>query len=377
LWFVAIDNVSVGPMSARKVRAHRRVKQVDDASLVWKEGIPDWLPLRDCKKLVGLIAALDIEATTKSVEQGASVVPAPAVYADEVKTTPGGGRALPKNDSEGGFSKAESLEELAFFEEGGSEVDDRLLTMESQVNSIQSLAPRRPDYKNQRTIMFAAVGFFVVAVVTLGFAIFGGEETGEAKTVRTVEKVIEKVVYRDRIIEKEVEVAAVVTEDKSTQQGRKSRNSGGGLKNKPTAEPLKANDARTQELMKRFGLSAPLGSAPSGDKEIEGPGSQKSSSTGALTASQVQSVVNRNKSRLKTCYERALRTGEAPEDRDLRADFKLVVGASGMVKTVTIGGEAAGLISMQRCLTQSVKKWVFPASSDASPVEFPFLFTPR
>jgi hypothetical protein len=54
-----------------------------------------------------------------------------------------------------------------------------------------------------------------------------------------------------------------------------------------------------------------------------------------------------------------------------------MVGASGMVKTVTIGGEAAGLISMRRCLTQSVKKWVFPTSSDASPVEFPFLFTPR
>ncbi len=377
MWFVAIDNVPVGPMSARKVRAHRRAKQVDDASLVWKAGIPDWLPLRDCKQLVGLIAALDIEATTKGVVKGASVVPAPAVYVDEVKTTPGGSRALPQKDSEGGFSKAESVEELAFFEEGSGSADDRLLTMESQGNSIQSLAPRRPEYKNQRTIMFSAIGFFVVAVVTLGFAIFGGEETGEAKTVKTVERVIEKVVYRDRIIEKEVEVAAVVTEDKSAQQGRKSRNSGGGLKSKSTEKPLKANDARTRELMKRFGLSAPMGSAPTDDRKIGGAGSQKSSSTGAMTASQVQSVVNRNKSRLKTCYERALRTGEAPEDRDLRADFNLVVGASGMVKTVTIGGEAAGLISMQRCLTQSVKKWVFPASSEASPVEFPFLFTPR
>jgi hypothetical protein len=377
VWFVAINGIPVGPMSARKVRAHRRVKQVDDASLVWREGIPDWLPFRDCKQLVGLVAALDRETTAKGVMQGASIVPAPVVYVDEVKIPPGESRKPPPGDGEGALPKKRSREELAFFEEGGGSADDRLLTMESPANAIKSLAPRRPVYKNQRLTLFAAVGFFVVAVVTLGFAVFGGEETGEAKTVKTVEKVIEKVVYRDRIIEKEVVVAAVAEEEQSVRQGRKSRKSGGGSRNAPREEPAKASDARTQELMKRFGMSAPLGSAPAGDREIGKPGSRHTAGAGALTAGQVQGVVNRNKGRLKTCYERALRTGEAPEDRDLRADFKLMVGASGMVKTVTIGGEAASLISMRGCLTQSVKKWVFPTSSEASPVEFPFLFTPR
>jgi hypothetical protein len=355
-------------MSARKVRAHRRAKQVDDGSLVWKEGIPDWIPLRDCKQLIGLLAALDIEATTSGKEQ----------VADSGDGEPVEKPAPIQKEENGVLPRAASLEELAFFEEseGGEDSDSLLLTTESRIRPIQSLAPPRPIYKNQRMTMFAAVGFFVIAAVTLGIAIFGGEETGEAKTVETVEKVIERVVYRDRIVEKEVQVASP-SEETSSKNSKRSGKSGGVANNTSKTGTKQSGDIRTQELMKRFGMSAPLGSAPTGDREIGRSGSPQSPRTETLTANQVKGVVNRNKSQLKTCYERALRTGEAPEDRDLRAEFKLLVGSSGMVKTVTIGGETARLTSLQRCLTQSVKKWIFPSSSDASPVEFPFLFTPR
>jgi predicted Zn finger-like uncharacterized protein len=379
LWFVAIDSAPVGPMSARKVRAHRRAKQVDDTSLVWKEGIPDWIPLRDCKQLIGLLATLDIEATTTEKKQGASIIPAPRQVADSGDGEPSERPAPIQKEGKGVFPPAELSEELAFFKEteGGEDPDSLLLTMESRISSIQSLAPPRPIDKNQRVTMFAAVGFFVVAAATLGIAIFGGEETGEAKTVETVEKVIEKVVYRDRIVEKEVQVFSIPSEETLSKKSKRSGKSGGVAENKSKEETRQSNDARTQELMKRFGMSAPLGSAPTSDREIGSSGSSNSSGTGALTANQVKGVVNRNKSQLKTCYERALRIGEAPEERDLRADFKLVVGSSGIVKKVVIGGEAARLTSLQRCLTQSVKKWIFPSSSDESPVEFPFLFTPR
>ncbi len=361
LWFVAIDDTPVGPMSARKVRAHRRAKQVHDGSLVWKEGIPDWILLRECKQLIGLLAALDLEAATRVVEPGASIIPAP-IQKEEKDVLPRG----------------VSRDEAAFFGEsaGDEDPDNLLLSTESHIGSIHSLAPPRPVYKNQRMTMFAAVGFFIVAAVTLGVAIFGGEGTGEAKTVETVEKVIEKVVYRDRIIEKEVEVAVASSDQVSSKKLKKNRVSGGADRKK-VGQDGQSSNARTRELMERFGMSAPLGSAPVSDREIGGSGTRPSSPTEELTANQVKSVVNRNKSQLKTCYERALRIGEAPEDRDLRADFKLLVGSSGMVKMVKIGGEAGRLTSLQRCLSQSVKKWIFPSSATASPVEFPFLFTPR
>ena len=91
----------------------------------------------------------------------------------------------------------------------------------------------------------------------------------------------------------------------------------------------------------------------------------------------MKGVVNRNKSALKACYERALKTGEAPVDRDIKVRFNVTVGTSGKVQGLTLGGDARNLPSLTRCLKGSVLKWIFPPNGEDSRLEFPFVFTPR
>jgi hypothetical protein len=90
----------------------------------------------------------------------------------------------------------------------------------------------------------------------------------------------------------------------------------------------------------------------------------------------MKAVVDKNKRSLKACYERALRKAEAPDDRDVRVNFNLKVGSSGTVKRAALSGEGARLPSLGRCLSQTVKRWVFPPSAGDSDLEFPFVFTP-
>ena len=133
-------------------------------------------------------------------------------------------------------------------------------------------------------------------------------------------------------------------------------------------------DEKTRALMER--LSGPA----SRNREIGGNTSKRATSTGkptsALSTGQMKSVVNKNKSALKACYERSLKKGEAPEERDVRVNFKLNVGSSGLVKQATLSGEGSRLPSLNTCLKRAVKKWVFPPSTGDSTLEFPFVFTP-
>jgi hypothetical protein len=222
------------------------------------------------------------------------------------------------------------------------------------------------------------VGFFVTAVVTLGVVLFGGgTATGGPQPVRTVEKIVEKVVYRDRIVERasSSDKGAGESEDRlsddrsgTSRSGRKSR---GKKRNSRDAV-----DDETKALMAQLGVDTPTEGAPVGGRATKRESSRETRSGGTLSSGQMQSVVNQNKSSLKSCYERSLKKGEAPHNRDLKVIFKVTVGGSGTVRKVSLGGEANQLSSLRRCLTRSVDKWVFPSSSGESRLEFPFVFTP-
>ena len=80
------------------------------------------------------------------------------------------------------------------------------------------------DYpKRRRSVRLCAS---VAILFTLGVAMFSGEQTGEAKTVKTVEKVIEKVVYRDRPVG---ESMALIQRDVKENNARALKIKVGGL----------------------------------------------------------------------------------------------------------------------------------------------------
>ncbi len=401
-WFVAIKKTPTGPVSARKVLEHKRAGRVTDDSLVWKEGMPDWVRLRNSKELVGLIARLELVEMEK-----ASVPPPPppaaskrGLFAERETQTeePLKGSALgvltehtdedaeaaepvdiqveeaPSKDSEDKPSPEDS-----FFSQKTSDSKSGIWVAlaDGQMADIQSLSPPRPVGSN-RVMVIASVGFFIAAMGLLGVVLFGGQ-TAETQTVsKNVTRVIEKVVYRDRYIRAESgedvkdESAA---EDKRDGAGKPRVAKAGRAKGKADAKkPEEAPaDERTQALMERFGMAGDKGAIGRVKKNERGGGR----AAGTLSASDVKNVVTKNQSILKTCYERALKTGGAPSDQDIRVNFRLTVGASGSVKAVNLGGQGARYSGLSSCLQRAVKKWVFPASGSDSPVEFPFVFTPK
>lgn len=384
-WFVAIDNAPSGPMSARKVHAHRRGGRVSDDSLVWKEGLPDWTHLRNSKELIGLLALIDIEQIAAKEGAAPDAGPKLGLFAEPEKAAESllKGRAMGdlaaapvENaiDHEASFFGVSSAAKAGGIVPGALDAD-----FDSSLSGIHSLAVPRPLSGNQnRLIVLVAVGFFVVAVATFGLVVFGGGgDSGDGETVRTVEKIVEKVVYRDRVVERPSVRMAGDGDDGSSGDARGAKGARGVKPKARAAEDGKPMvDDKMRAMMDRLNQAGPTAGAPIGSMARR-PDAERGGGGGSLSANDVKSVVDRNKSQLKSCYERALKQGDAPDDKDLRVDFKLMVGSSGTVKSLDMGGEGAKIVSLKSCLLRSVKMWVFPSAAGESPVEFPFVFTPR
>lgn len=397
-WFVGMDNVPRGPVSAVKIRSLKRAGKIDGESLVWKEGMTDWTPLAEVEELSELLGRIE-EMSAASRPGMIEDLPPPsaAASADNPEQPDLQGRA---SGRQLGGPDAEDQPAKSFFEEPsdglraepGQAIEEKShgapaavnIEIEGGVGTLRSLVPPKPPGGiNNRVILMAAIGFFAVSLVTLGVALFGGGDSDKANTsAKTVERVIEKVVYLDRPAEGS-ELLSITDRPPRLEKGEavesaadeKPLKVGKGGSKQP-ANKSKEPDSKTKELMERMGVSAPSGSGLGGGSSSKQSG-EKNSGVGALTANQVKAVVDRNKRELKSCYERALKQGEAPDDRDIRVDFKVTVGSSGTVKRVDVSGEGARIASLSGCLERSVSRWVFPQSSQDSPVEFPFVFSPR
>ena len=199
-----------------------------------------------------------------------------------------------------------------------------------------------------------------------------------------VERVVERVVEKEKIVYRDRETGAVRL------GGSDVAASGSDKGDKKIGKSGKAKDAdkigagaETAEEKKRR-LLEQLGMGGTGaDPTLVGGGSS-AHDTGAgggdgqgLSQKDFSNVVGKNKGGLQVCYEQALKKGEVPEDRDVKVLVKLAVGGSGMVKSAVVAGSGAQYPGLKSCIEKSAKKWIFPASSGESAAEFPFLFTPK
>ncbi len=391
VWFIAIDNSPAGPITARDIRNHSREKKVTDASLVWKEGMPDWISLRHCKELVGLLARIDIEISLggdraaapapKEVEKPRLGLFVPEEKKEKVAESPlkGGsvGVLADRLDVPPPAAKDKAFDDFLSGDQALFPDDS------SGIAALQSISPIRPAGPD-RWVKFAAVGFFAVAVAVLGLIIAFGKGTVEMETVVEIkERVIERVVYKDRP-DKETGIRIQDRPPQSDDKGSGSQSPRKGIgSGKYKGSGKSAPRGESAEERKKRLLAQMSGGPPVGSHDLVGGTSGKDSSGGsssgaaALSSRQLSGVVNQNKGRLQICYENSLKQGEAPDDRDVKIMLRATVGGSGMVKKVSIGGAGAKLPGLKSCMERAVKKWVFPASSGESKIDFPFLFTPK
>jgi hypothetical protein len=191
----------------------------------------------------------------------------------------------------------------------------------------------------------------------------------EPLPVKTVEKIVEKIVYRDCVPTESAagRTEVAVLEIKTGTEGARRKSS----------SKEESPDNKTGDLMAQMSVSTSSSGAPVGSfgKTAAVDSSQKAHSS-SLSSEQMKRVVDNGRGSLKNCYERSLKKGEAPSTQTLRINFSVKVGLSGTVKKVQIGGDIASMSVMRDCLIQSVRKWVFPAAEQESDLEFPFVFTP-
>jgi predicted Zn finger-like uncharacterized protein len=408
-WFVAMDDKPVGPITARSVWRFQTAGKVSDGSLVWKEGMPDWVALRHCKDLVGLLARLELAESVargeakRKLEDGSPKAPRAGLLAgpptagtpaasplrgqrlgrvDEDFRSPAEPAAEPApavlDDVLPGLAPAAPAKpasaELEFFGDAADAAE-----ADSRIASLQQIYPPRVTGQN-RWITLAAVGFLGVAIAVLGVAIATSGSTETRVITEIVEKVVEvekeTIVYRDN-----QQVRNAAGEEAGEEAGKKASSARG--KGSQTAasgagdKGAESMDDKKRKLLEQMGLSTPAGDQQlvgGGDKST---GADKGSGSSALTGDQIRKTYNNNRNSMQICYERSLKQGEVPEDASVKADTRILVGGSGMVKTVTVAGQAAQYPGLRSCIEKAVKKWTFPASAGDSPVEIPTLFTPK
>ena len=245
-------------------------------------------------------------------------------------------------------------------------------SVEKDISEAEASTPAAGGRKSRRLYLVVSAAFFVTSLATLGAVLLGGDSKEQPPEVRIEERVVEKVVYRDRLVTADRAEASAGSPEDEHRASASSR----GARSRKSAAKKRAEEERAQALLARMSASVPESSrsiGPSGKSAASG--GIRDGSDG-LSADQMKRVVNSNKAAMKQCYERSLKKGEAPSSKDVRVDFKVTVGASGTVTRVSLSGEGAGHSLLKSCLRQSVKRWVFPASNRESSLEFPFVFTP-
>ncbi len=159
------------------------------------------------------------------------------------------------------------------------------------------------------------------------------------------------------------------------------RNGGGGSTTRPASEgtaarpttPQRTVDPEAAARLAQFADdgagAAPLSVRPRNDLLAE----QQQHGGTELSAEQLRTVVNRERSAVQRCYETAVRAaGQAPS---MRVDVDVTIAGSGTVTSATARGRAFGTLS--ECIERSVRRWRFPATGATTHASLPFVFQGR
>lgn len=379
VWYAGVEDKPVGPKTARQIDALRREGRINDHSLVWRKGMADWAPLSTVTDLGILLDIVDRERASL-MPRAASVAP-PAPESDARPSIPSGSSET---------APAADYDEDQFFDEPaalaappspGSTPDTPAPIPPGSVAVSaggMAAAPLAPP-RTSRLPLLVAGAFFVTALGVLGAVVMTGQTEPPPPEIRTVEKVVEKIVYRDRYIES----PATACDNGSTPEAASPELNAAGNKGASQASKKRrasrndpSADEETLALMAQLGVATPRSGGPVGGGVTAAGDKRPEKSGSTLSADQMKGVINRNKGSLKSCYERSLKKGEASSEHDLKVEFKVTIGAGGTVRRLSLGGGADRHPTLSKCLERSVKRWVFPASSGESKLAFPFVFTP-
>jgi predicted Zn finger-like uncharacterized protein len=327
-WFVGINDVPVGPIRLSEIRKRAMLGAITLESLVWRDGLEAWRPLRTFPELVAVL-----EESMSSVR--ASAAPLPAA----------GSRA---EGSGSGFSP------------GG-------ITSTAVVTDDIALA----GLSRRGTPIFAWVAI-VVALglgLTLGFVFFNKQKPPE-----TIVKYVEVAAKgADPAIAAAAQGADQGTPEQVASAKAKARAATG-------AKGVAANGAPADKGSTGGGLAGLKGLSglsPGGPGSPGGatPGTTPGGGGGQLDAGQIQGTVSRYTGAVKRrCWQPALDGRDPSAPSTARVVVTIGVAGSGSVQSVSTSGDPRGYPGLANCIASSVRAWTFPATGGSSTAVVPFVF---
>jgi predicted Zn finger-like uncharacterized protein len=351
-WHVAINEVPVGPMRREDIARRIASGAVGPDSLAWREGLDDWLPVRQIPELAALLGT-SMPAPSPFM---------PALPGQRADIAPMGGRA--------GAAPAFSLDDWS---QPTTAMAQEQVQQALRSASIAAAAPERErGFRMSGGMLFAGAcifAFLMSAMTILGARWLSRDEQQAAAAPPAVTVVNQQ----PSPAPEEPEPSQMVIDlDEVGVEGDTKKPSSG---TKPTTKPTSSNKPKlTQaelDMLARMGGGAPVPdlNRPS----TTSPGRNTSSGSGeGLTGEQLSKVVMNGRKNLQRCYETALRGSGS--DETIRLDVELTVSAAGNVTNVKTGD--GGLPGMKECVQRTVKMWRFPSSGDSTTTKFPLVFQP-
>jgi predicted Zn finger-like uncharacterized protein len=322
-WYVGINDVSVGPIRLAELRAKAASGAVQPESLVWRDGLEDWRPLKTFPELVAVV-----EESLSSVRAAGTPLPVPA-----------------RSD----------------FADFGTPLPSGVTSVGLVTDDLAAAGLARPKTP-------LAAWLAVAVALACGIAI-GAFFFVKQKPPETIVK------YVDRPVPGAGQPAAVAQEPGAgVAPGADSAGAKTGTKPRTGVKPVAANDSDKGGGLS--GLKGLDGLRPGGPGPGSSPGTTTTSGGGGqLDSGQIQSTVARYTGSVKrSCWQPALDSRDPSAPTSARVVVTITVGASGNVQNVTTSGEPRGYPGLASCIAGRVRSWQFPATGGTTTANVPFVF---
>jgi hypothetical protein len=324
-WYVGINEVAVGPIRLNELRKRALIGAVTMDSLVWRDGLDAWRPLRTFPELVAVL------------EEGMSSVfgsRAPVALSKPIRESDPYGSGVSPGAVTGPVVVTDDLADAGI--------------------------PRT------RT----PIGAWIAVAIALAFGVvIGFVAFSKQKPPETIVKYVE--VQADGGVQPGA--AAVADNAPETAPGaasaKASKPRAGGSKTKTSDTPEK--EGGLQGLKGLSGLSPGAPNTPGGTT----PGTAPAGGGGQLDGSQIQATVAKYTGSVKrSCWQPALDSRDPSAPTSARVMVTIVVGPSGSVQNVSTSGEPRGYPGLASCIAGRVRSWQFPATGGTTTANVPFVF---
>jgi predicted Zn finger-like uncharacterized protein len=316
-WFVGIDGAIAGPMELFDLKMHASRGAVTGESLVWREGLEGWRPLRSFAELLAVIGDRQLASMP------------PDSLPDGAADAQAAGGSLPA-------PRWSSPPDVAF--------------------------SRIPGVDRHRGAV-VAFGAALVLAVGLGFGIgyvaFGGRSPPEP---------IVKYVTSDPASEPALQ-ADVPAPGLAVLGGANA-----AMPSAPSQAPGTPPTAPSRTPPERAAGTSPLPVVRDPTALVPDPAVAVPAGP-PLDAAQVQRTVARYTSGVRrSCWQPALDARDVGAPGSAKVVVKLDVASNGTVRRATTSGDPPGYRGLARCIATRVAGWQFPASASSTTVEVPFVF---